>query len=106
MWTMTWGATHSNIRAVSPVVFPMEACYASCWKPNEPNEREKGCPARHAGIDGAEASGRARTAARLRYRPAYRADQRRSAPRKSRHAISRSAETRAGGFCHLGVGRL
>jgi len=64
-------ASISPFCLLSPVVFPMEACYRSCWKPSDPNEREKGCPARHAGIDGAENPRRTRTPARLRHRSAY-----------------------------------
>jgi hypothetical protein len=44
--------------------------------PNNPHERENGCSARNAGLDGAEDSGDPRTAARLRHRSTYRADQR------------------------------
>src|SRR5580658_9805112 len=52
----------------------------------KPYERKEGCPARDAGVDGAENAGRARTAARIWHRPADRANQRGPSQRKSRHA--------------------
>jgi PadR family transcriptional regulator, regulatory protein PadR len=39
----------------------MDLGHASCRKPNNPPERQNGCPARHAGVDGTENSRRART---------------------------------------------
>ena len=61
-----------------------------------PNEEENRCPAGHPGPDGPQDARRAGPAARLRPRPAHRADQRRSAHAQHRHALSVAVEAGAG----------
>src|ERR1700733_3834870 len=87
----------SKDRAKSPVVFQMKACHYSCWKPKcgTPDERKAGRLARNACADGPQDIGPPWTAARLRYRPAHRADQRRPSGCESRHALSPAAQAGA-----------
>ena len=79
----------------------------SCgWAIGEDDDRQGGGLAGDAGPDGAEDAGGHGAAARIRHRPAHRADERRAPLPELRHPVPGAPEAGAGGRDHLGVGRL
>src|ERR1700722_1351736 len=91
-----------------PVVFQKEAWHCSCWEPKgrTPDEGQAGRLAGHAGPHGSEDTRRSGAAARLRHRPANRADQRRHSGPESGHSLSPAAQARARRFDRLAMGRV